>query len=334
VLWLTVAGLAAAALRRSRAAIAGAAALTAFAVFVAALGIVAAIMPMLPQDPPMPRVNLQARSRLAALDRFDVQALPAAIVYDPLRKTNAGALLSAMTLQVTPGTRPDPQPIRVLHNGRFSLPAGDYRLDVTFVPDRPVPASDVSLQVGRVGPPLQTWPLPAPSGSIRESLRLPADASFVGLRGSRAVEEAVQAISFTPLSVVNAGERVRTPPVLGAARYGGALVLLHDDQVNPEPTGFWILGRRRTVLSVAPDDTAESILRVRSDAPDNSVTLSTHGWSRTVTLQAGQAEDIQLPPPQHGLVELTIETSTGFIPMDKDPSSRDRRFLGVWIEPR
>ena len=98
VLWLAVAGLAAAALRRSRAAIAGAAALTAFAVFVAALGIVAAIMPMLPHDPPMPRVNLQARSRLAALDRFDVQALPAAIVYDPLRKTNAGALLSPDSL--------------------------------------------------------------------------------------------------------------------------------------------------------------------------------------------------------------------------------------------
>jgi hypothetical protein len=240
-----------------------------------------------------------------------------------------------MTLQVTPGIRPDPQPVRVLHNGRFSLPAGRYRLDVTFAPDRPVPASDVALQIGRVGPPLLTWRLPTPSGGpLSDTLRLPADASFVGLRGSRAVEDAVRTIRFTPLSVVNAGQRVRTPPVLGSARYGGALVLLHDDQVNPEPTGFWILGRRPTVLSVAPDETAESMLRLRSDAPDNTVTLSTHGWTRTLVLHAGQPEEIPLPPPQHGLVELAIETSNGFVPMDKDPSSRDRRFLGVWIEPR
>jgi hypothetical protein len=67
-------------LARRRSTTAATSALTALGVFISALGLVALLMPLLPHDPPMPRVNLQARSRLAALDRFDVQALPAAIV--------------------------------------------------------------------------------------------------------------------------------------------------------------------------------------------------------------------------------------------------------------
>jgi hypothetical protein len=250
LLWLTIAAGAARVLHRFRARIPATAALTAFAALGASLLTASVLLPLLPDDPPMPRVNLEARPRLPALDAFDLRALPAALIFDPLRKAGAADILPALTLGVRPGLRSDPQPVRVLHNGRFSLPAGDYRIDATFTP--PGISSDVlSLQVGRVGPPLLNWPLAAAPPALSKTIHLPVDASFIGFRGSRDVEQQLQSLTITPLAIVNRGARMRTPPVLGAAQYGDVLVLLHDDRVDPEPGGFWVLGRRTTVVSLS-----------------------------------------------------------------------------------
>ncbi len=256
--WLVIAAIAAAVLSRTRASRPATAALAACGVFGAALAAAALVLPLLPHDPPMPRVNLEARARLAALDSFDTRALPAALIFDPLRKTSAAEILPALTLTVRPGLRPDPQPVRVLHNGRFSLPAGDYRVDADFGPNGLAAADALSLQVGRVGSPLLAWTVPAAAPALRETFHLPVDASFIGFRGSRALEQALQSLTITPLAITNAGERVHSQTVLGAAQYGQVMVLLHDDKVNPEPTGFWVLGQRPTVLSVSSAQGATS----------------------------------------------------------------------------
>ena len=227
---------------RTRASRPATAALAACGVFGAALSAAALVVPLLPADPPQPRVNLDARARLAALDSFDTRALPAALVFDPLRKTSAVEVLPALTLTVPPGLRPDPQPLRVLHNGRFSLPAGDYRVDADFGPNGLAAADALSLQVGRVGSPLLAWTVPAAAPALRETFHLPVDASFVGFRGSRALEQALQSLTITPLAITNAGERVHSPTVLGATQYGQVMVLLHDDKVTSGADG--ILGAR------------------------------------------------------------------------------------------
>ncbi|MDH4065338.1 MAG: hypothetical protein OEW19_13140, partial [Acidobacteriota bacterium] len=249
--WMALAAAAAAILARVRTRQPATAAWAACAVLGGALMTASLVVPLLPDDPPLPRVNLQARSRLAALDQFDTHARPAAVVFDPLRKASAIDVLPALTLGVTPGLRRDPQPLRVLHNGRFSLPAGEFRAEVAFEPEPTAAGGTVSLQVGRTGPPLGTWPVAPGQARLSETFRLPVDASFVGFRGSREVEEAIRSITLTPLTVVDLGERPHTAPVLAAAQYGGTLFLMHDDQVHPEPSGFWVLGRRPTVLSVA-----------------------------------------------------------------------------------
>ncbi len=46
----------------------------------------------------------------------------------------------ALFVAVTPGLRPEPQPVRVLHNGRFSLPAGRYRVVIDWASRDPLPA--------------------------------------------------------------------------------------------------------------------------------------------------------------------------------------------------
>jgi hypothetical protein len=333
--WLAAAAAAAVVLARSRTTAPGIAALIAAGTLVAALVIMALTLPLLPAEPSLPRVDLGARSRLAALDGFDARVRPAAVVYDPLRRGASPEVVPQLTLGVQPLQRSDPQPLRVIHNGRFSLPAGTYRIDVRFgdqALDRPVP---LGLQVGRVGPPLQEWRLQPAAGELwSATLWLPVDASFVGLRGPVELEQAITSIQITPTVVVDAGARPLVPVVVAAAIYSGTYLFFHDDRLYPEPAGFWTLGHRPAAVTVAvpPERTSPVVLRVHSGGKANTATFSTFGWRRTMTLTPGQVEEIALPATAGGVVPLTIAATDGFFPRDLDPASQDPRFLAIWIE--
>lgn len=333
--WLVLAAAAGALLSRWRDPRPGAAGLAAAAVCAGALAVVAVTFPMLPADPPWPQVDLGARSRLAALDGFDTRVRPAAVIYDPLRKGAAGDVLPQFSLGVRPLQRTSPQPVRVIHNGRFSLPAGTYTVDVSFgdqVPPEPMP---LSLQIGRVGPPFQSWSLkPVPGETWHTSLWLPVDAAFVGLRGSAEMERAITAISITPTAVVDAGARPLLPPVLSAASYPGASFFFHMEQMYPETEGFWTVGggAADVTLAVPPERSTPVVLRIHSGGQANTATISTFGWRRRYMLTPGHVVDVELPAATGGVLPLTITTTSGFSPRDLDPASGDPRFLGVWVE--
>ncbi len=333
--WLAITAGAGVLLSRWRDLRPGAAALAATAVFGGSLGVIALTFPMLPSDPPLPHADLGARSRLAALNGFDSRVRPAAVLYDPFRKVAAFEVLPQLSLGVKPLQRTDPQPVRVIHNGRFSLPAGTYTIDVTFgdqVPLRPTP---FSLQVGRVGPPLQTWNLqPQPGEKWRTSLWLPVDAGFVGFRGPIEMERAIAAITIAPSAVVDAGARPLVPPVLSAAAYPGATFFFHNEQMYPELQGFWTVGKRAAEVTVAvpPERTTPLVLRIHCGGQANTATISTFGWQRQYALVPGQAAEVELPVVTGGVIPLTISTDNGFSPKDLDPSLRDSRVLGIWVE--
>ncbi|MEO8678652.1 MAG: hypothetical protein ABI665_06385 [Vicinamibacterales bacterium] len=338
--WLAVAAAAGAILARWRAATPGAAALGAISTFGGALLLLALIGPWLPSHPPQPRVNLHARARLAALDEYDARALPAAVLYDPLRTTNAPAVVPMLAVDVAPGVRTDPQPLRVIHNGRFSLPAGTYEIDVRFGDRPPARPTAFALQVGRIGPPFETWTVqPMPGEHFHAMLSLPVDANFVGFRASNEMEKDVASITVTPTAVVDAGARPIVPTVLSAARYPGAAnswttVFMHDEHLYPEATGFWTIGDRpnRVTVSGPADGTTPVVLRMHCGNKANRVTVRTHGWQRSLALVPGVAQDLALPVVPSGVVPLVISTDTGFSPSEADPATRDPRFLGVWIE--
>ncbi|MGE0815966.1 MAG: hypothetical protein AB7O28_24330 [Vicinamibacterales bacterium] len=328
------------ALHRVRTTSRGVAALAALGLVLASVVAGGALVRALPPaDPPLPGIDLQARARLPALDSFDRVTRPYAIRYAPLRVSAAAAVESMLAVGVTPGLRTDPQPVRVLHNGRFSLPAGRYRVDVRWAARRPLPAgpgSTLALQIGRIGPPLTTWTVaPEPDTTWSADFWLPLDAAFVGLRGDGAVERSVAAITFSPLDVVDAGSRTATPPVLAAARYGEVMVLFHDELTYPEPTGFWTTGQRPSRISIAcPGGCTEGVtLSVHSGRRPNQLHLAAYGWSRDVPLAPETVVHVTVPPPPAGgVLELDTNTTTGFVPTAIDPALRDRRFLGAWIE--
>jgi hypothetical protein len=335
--WLAIGTGAALLLARTRTTRPGVSALVAFATLTAALLLVAITMPWLPAGPPLPRIDLGARARLAALDGFDARARPASVVYDPLRKGAAIDALPRLVLAVHAGQRSDPQPVRVIHNGRFSLPAGTYTIAVRFADQASNRALPLSLQIGRNGPPMQTWTLQTqPAQTWQTTLSLPVDASFVGWRGSPELERDIAAITITPAAVADAGDRPRVPIVLAAADYGVARFYFHDEQMYPEARGFWTMGAHSAEVTVAipPGHAGPVVVRIHSGPVPNRATFSTFGWSHTATLMPGQPEDVELPMFPSGVIPLTIAVDSGFHPQEADPSSQDRRFLGIWVEVR
>lgn len=333
--WLAVAAGAGFLLARTRSSRAGVSALFAFITFALALLIIAITVPLLPTQRPLPAIDLGARSRLAALDGFDARARPASVVYNPLSQGAAADALPQLIVGVKPMQRSDPQPVRVLHNGRFSLPAGQYEITVRFNErgsDRPLP---LSLQIGRNGPPLQTWTVQPQAGQQFEApLWLPADANFVGLRGPVELERAVASITIAPKTIVDAGDRPRLPVVLAAAQYPAATLFFHDEQMYPEAQGFWTIGAHASQVTVAvpASQRAPVVLRIHPGAIPNRATISTFGWQRRFNLVPGQAADVELPANDRGVIPLTIAVESGFYPKEADPSSTDSRFLGIWVE--
>jgi len=333
--WLAIAAGAAVVLSRVRTTQPGVAALAAAATLAASLLVAAVTVPLLPTSSARPRVDLGARSRLAALDGFDARVRPAAMLYDPLRRGASTDVVPQLTLGVKPAQRSDPQPVRVIHNGRFSLPAGTYRIDVEFNERGAEQVWPLSLQIGRVGPPLESWSVAAqPNQLWSTSLRLPVNASFVGLRGWVGGDRAIVASAIRPTAVVDAGARPIVPVVTAAAHYGDATLFFHDDRLYPEQDGFWILGGRTSDVTVAvpPNHDKPVMLRIHPGAKANTATFSTFGWSQQYSLQPGQSAEIELPRMDGGVVPLTISADDGFYPQGTDPGSSDHRFLGVWVE--
>jgi hypothetical protein len=340
--WLAVIVFGSWGLARIRPGSRGAASLTASAA--CAVALVAgstAIRSLPPAEPPLPGIDLAARARLAALDSFDRVSRPLSVRYAPLRISNAVTEEPSLAVGVTPGLRKEPQPVRVLHNGRFSLPAGRYRLVVWWASRDPLPArpgATVALQVGRIADPLTTWTVtPTPGGRWSEEFWLPVDAGFVGLRGSSEVERSIASIRIEAVDVVDQGARVATPQVLAAAAYGDTLAFFHEELMYPEPGGFWTTGQRpaRVTLACAGGCAAGVTLHVHSGQRPNHLRLATHGWSQELALSGDTMVDVQIPPPATGnTILLDLVTTTGFVPMAVDPSLRDERYLGVWVAPQ
>jgi hypothetical protein len=109
-------------------------------------------------------------------------------------------------------------------------------------------------------------------------------------------------------------------------------VLAHDEAAEPEPTGFWSVGRKHTPVTFvrAREDTPLT-LRVRNGPEPNHVRFATTGWLTSVDLDAGATAEVAVPLKKRVLT-VDIDTENGFDPRKYDASSNDMRLLGVWIE--
>lgn len=331
--WIAVAAIAATVLSRRRSMSAGANGLVAASVFGGAVITGAIVMTGLPAGPARPPIELSARSRLAAFDGFDARVRPMAVIYDPVRVVTPADVLSKLVLAVAPSSRTDRSSIPLIHNGRFSLPAGSYAIDVRFGSDA-APAT-LGLQIGRLGGPLEQWDLQPKAGDTwRATFHLPLDANFVGFVGSPELEQSIAALSITATSLVDASARAVTAEVLSARKYRDATVFFHDENLYPEREGMWLRGQRVAAISVVPGPGVEmpTAVRINCGSRGNTATLNSNSWEATHSLVPGQVAEVVLPAATRGVIPLTIRATGSYRPRDIDPSSRDPRVLGVWLE--
>ena len=330
--WLALAAGTALLLHRVRTPRPGSASLATIAIASGALAVAMVVMPLLPASPAWPGIDARSRSRLPMLDEFDTVARPIAIEYTPMRVVDPIAVASRASLGVEAGIRLDPQPIRVLHNGRFSIPAGRYRLEIEWSATRSQEV--LALQIGRTGDPWLLWPV-EPRGGERwaQEFAVPMDMSFVGLRGSAELERAIKQVWIVPISVVDVGRRPRLPTVIAASRSGPVSLFYYDANAFPEASGFWVAGGQTTRVSVERHPSTEPLtLRLHSGAFANRLHLRLPGWSQTVTLQPQLPHELELAVGDRSLITLELSTDRAFVPSAMDPASTDRRPLGVWVE--
>ena len=138
-------------------------------------------------------------------------------------------------------------------------------------------------------------------------------------------------IGLTPVAVVK-------PAVRGSAthatRYDSAIVYTFDELAYLEPGGFWTRANSRAMLVI---DTYEGKPRpgmpisITAGAVPTTVTLTVGTWEERLQLEAGQRQDVTLPPSPDGVWALQIRSGAGFRPSEREPGSRDVRELAAWV---
>jgi hypothetical protein len=275
-----------------------------------------------------------ARARVPLLDRFDLERRPISVLYNPLSRITSTNALSRVSLLARPGLRTAPQPIDLLWNARFALPAGEYRLRLVR---RGNSGTTLSLQVGRSGPPLENWDVVGPVWEHR--FVLPIDAALVGFRAQPDLAKGDGELQLTPINVVDEARRIARPSVIGAQRYGTTTAFFHGDLVFAEPTGYWTRGRASAQVTYVTSAESRTIdVMVNCGPVPNRVTLSTGDWEQRLAIEPGAPRRVAIPTGDVSgfgvrLTPLEIAVEKGFIPADVDRGATDRRFLGCWIEP-
>jgi hypothetical protein len=306
---------------------------------VAAIGAVAvvfALMTTVVARPEGERMAVAARAQSAALEAYDARARPVAVMFDPWRLVPPESVPPLLTFDAIPGVRRAPQPLRVLLNMRLALPAGTYAL--TVEPRRGQALSgEIGLQVGRAGPPQQTWQAQGRADTaLRETFTLDLDANFVGLRGPEALDAEIGRIAVAPIRVVDANRRLKRPPVLATAIYAGLPAYFHDTDADVEANGFWVRGRATVAVTLGVQSASNPPgirLLMHSGAGATTVRVATMAWSTRVELAPG-VKQILLVPALAGqrLLPVTITPEGGFVPADHGGPADDRRLLGCWVE--
>jgi hypothetical protein len=279
------------------------------------------------------------RSRIDMLESFDPHARPIAIRYDPLSFVDAASLPQAFSLSARPGSRTARQPTPVLLNARFALPSGRYALELTPRSGAEATAAlagNLVLQAGRSGGALTEWNVDAQAGGRWEgTFDLPVDVNFVGFRASASLEAAVGELRVRPMRVAPTLDRVAAYEVLATLALDRFVFLFHDSASYPEVDGFWVRGANRAIVSVVSRTgrlTTKVRLRLRSPVA-NTVRFDTPGLTWTIELEAGVPAEVDVEPtPLDGTLRMTISPANGFRPSEATPGSRDRRFLGCWVE--
>ena len=212
-----------------------------------------------------------------------------------------------------------------------AMPAGTYRFDTSQLPGR----GALNLSIGEGPLPVERWILGSSAADGGLVFRLPVEVDGVVVEGEGAARQSADRLTLAALSV-DPGVGAGGTRVHVAARYGPAIVYVLDGSAYPERPGFWVEGHANARVVVAPDGRPASVqLFVRNAPVPNHVTIESRRWRVTLDLQPREERAVDVPIDRATAAALvTIHPDRGFRPADADPTGRDYRYLGCWVEIR
>jgi hypothetical protein len=215
-------------------------------------------------------------------------------------------------------------------NALFELPrvpAGEYRL----TPIVNMPRGWLMIGIGRDQFALRTAQIPSPVQPIH--IRFPVAVRGLIVRGDEDARQTVRGLLVEPVSLLPS-QHFESGPARTAVRYGQSTVFFLDDRSFPEPEAFWVGGARASSFVIQPDDARPSLSMLLRNGPvANKVRLDSSGVRSGLEFGPGEERRLAIPVDRSrraALVEVTV--AGGFRPSEHDGSSRDDRFLGIWVK--
>jgi hypothetical protein len=175
---------------------------------------------------------------------------------------------------------------------------------------------------------------PASQFDAGVEVRFPVDVRTLVVRADEEARQQVDAVEVHPLKVLRGSEKLTSAVARRAVRYGASTVFFLDDRAFVEPFAFWVGGARETSIVIAPDRPGSAQPLLLRNAPvQNTIALVSGEWHVQLTLAPGEERRVDVPlDPSRGAALVRIKSTAGFRPSEADPTSRDTRFLGVYVK--
>jgi len=269
-------------------------------------------------------------SQLELLETVSSQNRAVALQLNPLSRLALTEVPGRLRIELSRsvGRRPAAREVAPLF-ALPPLPAGEYRL--TPVSDDPRGWLMIGITRDARDPfALKTIQLPASPFE----LRFPVSLRSLVVRGDEDAWRTVRGLIIEPIAVEPRNSRLTADLARRAVRYGSVTTYFLDDRSFPEPQAFWVGGAREASIVLQPDVAAGTQRLLLRNAPvDNRIVLQAGTWNRVLQMSPGEEQQVEVPIDRaSGASLLRIEAGSGFRPSEREPASRDQRFLGVWVK--
>lgn len=103
-----------------------------------------------------------------------------------------------------------------------------------------------------------------------------------------------------------------------------------DDHVYYEPTGFWVRASERARFALEGPSRGTAVLSLANGGVENGIAIERPDEIVRFNLGPFEARRIEILVPA-GLEVFSVESASGFQPVEQDPTKLDHRYLGVLV---
>lgn len=196
------------------------------------------------------------------------------------------------------------------------------------------PSPSAPLRAGQLGPDMA-------GGVATLGIEFPVNVRAIIARGDEPARASVTRVALVPRALVEPSHRATDQVARQAVRYPAGTAYFFDDDAFPEPDAFWVRGGRMAVVAIDVPGTPTAggrrvgVLFLRNAPVENQVTLDAGAWREELTFEPGEERRVDVPlATDRSATLVRIAAASGFRPVERDPSNRDSRFLGVWVQIR